>query len=126
MKKLTVVVTGGRDYSDQVMLDEVLDALDPDFLIIGDAKGADTLAKEWAESRPNQSSSMHLAQWDLYGKKAGPLRNAAMLDKACTMMKDDDSGDRQTLVVAFKGGAGTENCIRQAIERNLIVLRVEP
>lgn len=116
MRFKTVVVTGGRDYQDAEMVNDVLDFLLPPRLVIGDAKGADTLAWEWAKARPDQHYSRHIAEWDLHGKKAGPLRNKAMLDDAGT----------HAVVVAFKGGAGTEDCIRQAKARNMIILRVEP
>lgn len=116
MRILTVVVTGGRDYSDATMVNEVLDALAPSHLVLGDARGADTLAKEWAQSKTLQSYRVHAAHWDVHGKKAGPLRNKAMLD---------DAGP-DAIVVAFAGGIGTEDCVKQALSRNMIVLRVVP
>lgn len=116
MRKKTVVVTGGRDYQDAAMVNDVLDFLNPPRLILGDAKGADTLAKEWAQDKLELECTIHKADWDTHGKKAGPLRNKAMLD---------DAGVHAVLV-AFKGGIGTEDCIRQAKAKNMIILRVEP
>lgn len=112
MKK--VVVTGGRYYSDSVMVFDVLDFLRPDILFQGGANGADLLAKEWAGDFDCEVVTVE-ANWDKHGKAAGPIRNGEMLDKAGS----------DAIVIAFPGGKGTENCIKQAKERNMIVLRVE-
>jgi hypothetical protein len=67
-----------------------------------------------------QEASRHWksgANWKEHGKAAGPIRNGNMLDEA---------GDEPLLVIAFKGGRGTADCVRQAISRNMIVLEVKP
>jgi hypothetical protein len=56
-------------------------------LIAGGARGADTLAAQWAEDRGIQPGQ---------GRKAGPLRYNRMLDEG-----------HSDLVVAFPGGKGT-------------------
>jgi hypothetical protein len=52
---MRVLVCGGRDFSDKVMLASALDAIHADrpfsLVIHGAAPGADTLAGEWADSR---------------------------------------------------------------------------
>ena len=60
--------------------------------------GADTLAHEWANSR-KLVVVRSPADWKTYGKSAGIIRNKSMLDYA------------PQVVIAFKGGRGTENMI---------------
>ncbi len=43
------------------------------------------------------------AEWSKYGRRAGPIRNKQMLDVG-----------KPHLVVAFPGGAGTANMVKQA------------
>ena len=48
-----VLMTGGRDFMDKDKVYQTLDAIvpRPDVLIHGAARGADTLAKQWAQDR---------------------------------------------------------------------------
>ena len=102
---IILLVCGGRDYNDR---DAVFDALDHvakkrgvDVLIHGGAPGADSLAGQWAELR-GVFCLAFIADWNKYGKKAGPIRNRLML----TMNPNG--------VVAFPGGIGTADMISQA------------
>lgn len=78
-----VIVCGSRDFSDEAHLADVMDrvlAKHPDLLIIqGGAKGADSLAHQWA-ANTGVPQETFLANWDLYGKRAGYLRNVQMAD----------------------------------------------
>ena len=59
----------------------VVELLQPDDLVIhGAASGADTLASLYAKRRRDLRIQAHPAQWDLYGWRAGPIRNRAMLE----------------------------------------------
>lgn len=91
----------------------VLDGHKPDMIIEGGAPGADRLARLWSESRGVHCASV-CALWGKYGKKAGPLRNAAMLDL------------RPDVVIAFPGGSGTANMVRQAEAAGVRVCMVPP
>jgi hypothetical protein len=71
-------------------------------VIDGAAPGADALANEWARSKGIKTQRFR-ADWRLQGRKAGPLRNAQMLREG-----------RPDLVIAFPGGDGTADMIRQA------------
>lgn len=54
---------------------------DADLLIVhGGARGADTLVAQWAATHHIRCEAVP-ARWDLYGKAAGPRRNAEMLEK---------------------------------------------
>src|SRR5690348_16842040 len=94
-----VLVCGGRDYVDRDALYAALDRLHSEhrftILIAGGARGADTLAAQWAEDR-GIPTEVYMADWQGQGRKAGPIRNQRMLD--------DGHPD---LVVAFPGGKGT-------------------
>jgi hypothetical protein len=97
-----VLVCGGRDFTDRTLLYRVLDEIKPSAIVNGAANGADALSSEWARDH-NVPRHEFPAQWQLYGKAAGPVRNQRMLLEA-----------RPQLVVAFKGGRGTADMIRQA------------
>jgi hypothetical protein len=108
-----VLVCGGRTYKDWDLAMTILDLLMPDAIVHGGAKGADTLAGEWAALRKKEVHA-HPARWDLYRGAAGPIRNKEMLDKHPDL----------SVVVAFPGGDGTDNMIEQAVQRGIPVLTV--
>jgi hypothetical protein len=116
--KLKVLVCGGRDYDNIVLayftLNTLLKKAKPeDILIIqGGAKGADKLAKDWA----NQIGADCLefpADWGTHGKSAGFIRNSQMLEEG-----------KPTGVIAFKGGPGTRMMCELAEKKNVPVKRV--
>lgn len=109
---MTVIVTGGRDFSNRDLVYRVLDSLKIEVLIQGGATGADWLAKEWAQDRGVYWES-YMADWDSYGLKAGPIRNGKML-----------SAHPTAIVVAFKGNKGTKDCVTQAKGLGMTVLTV--
>lgn len=110
-----VVVTGGRAYDDKATLERVLESAHADapitLLAHGGAKGADALAAAWAHARgiPTQPFP---ADWDTYGKAAGPMRNTQMLREI-----DPD------LVIVFPGGVGTADLERKAADRRIPMVR---
>lgn len=105
-KKLRVLVCGGRDFDD---IDEFIDVWAlitqgrrVNTIIEGGARGADLLAKMWARDN-NYKLETYSADWEKYGKSAGPRRNAEMLKTS-----------KPDLVIAFPGGKGTANMVKQA------------
>lgn len=112
---MKLLVTGGRDFDNYRMLRDALDHLHEktpvNVLIHGGARGADTLAGKWACDN-NIPTSVHLAKWDKYGKSAGHIRNGDML------------GEKPDLVVAFPGGRGTADMVRQAEKAGIDVVRM--
>lgn len=108
---MRILVCGSRDYSDSMRLNAELDLIHAKrrihLVIEGEAKGADVLAREWAESRGIPVWKFP-AEWKKYGLGAGPVRNERMLDEG-----------KPELVIAFpsKGLAnskGTKNMVNQA------------
>jgi hypothetical protein len=111
-----VLVCGGRDFNDVARLRECLDAfhvhLGPiTVLIHGAAKGADSLAGDWARSKSIEERA-YPADWKKHGRKAGPLRNQQMLD-----------AEKPDLVMAFPGGRGTAHMVRIAQEQGFRVIQ---
>ncbi|WP_080402996.1 DUF2493 domain-containing protein [Burkholderia ubonensis] len=117
---MKVIVCGGREYGQEVAEEQhlfaVLDAqhaLSPiDLVIQGGARGADSMARLWAESRAIDCLAVP-AKWDAHGRGAGPIRNARMLD-----YKPD-------MVIAFPGGRGTADMVRRANAAGIQVREVQ-
>ncbi len=108
-----IIVTGGRDFYDSALLNKTLDFINPDVVVEGGALGADRLALEWAHNN-NKKVITVKALWSVNGKAAGPLRNGEML-----------RSHPDAILVAFPGGRGTANCVRQAKEMSRLVFKVE-
>lgn len=103
---IRVLVCGGRDFTDAWWLEEVLSGLHArapiGVLIHGAARGADSLAQHWAIANSVEVAAFP-ANWEEHGRSAGPIRNKTMLDYG-----------RPDLVIAFPGGRGTADMVRQA------------
>lgn len=118
MQGLKLIVCGGRDYADADKVWDTLDRIrhlkDIALIVQGDCPtGADLHARQWCSSAGVQYASVP-ALWDKLGRKAGPIRNGSML----TITKDG--------VVAFPGGAGTSDMVRQATDAGVTVMEVKP
>jgi hypothetical protein len=102
---LRLLVCGGRDFNNASFLELCLDRAHVKTgiacIIEGGARGADTLAREWAKSRGCKFET-YPADWEKHGKAAGFKRNQLMLDQA----KPDG-------VIAFPGGNGTNDMIER-------------
>lgn len=77
---MRVLVCGSRDFTDREQLYRILDMLIPaiEVVIEGEARGADIMAREWAEEREIICIPFP-ADWKHYGLAAGPIRNRQML-----------------------------------------------
>lgn len=85
---MRVLVCGGRDWTDRECIRAILDGmvtgqLDPLLVIEGGAKGADSIAGEWAHDwHPTHADRRSFpADWATHGKGAGPIRNQKMLNE---------------------------------------------
>ena len=109
-----LLITGGRDFTDSAVIEQALLDIEirPDVVIHGDAAGADRIAASVAVDHGLDVWKFP-ANWARYGKSAGPRRNYQMLVEG-----------RPTHVLAFPGGAGTENMIKQASKAGLPVRRI--
>ncbi len=117
---MRVLVCGDRKWRDGMRIYNVLCSMKadhPDLSIIeGGAEGADTYAYQAADSLRLPCISVH-AEWEKYGRKAGPIRNRKMLD-----LQPD-------LVLAFhsnlQASRGTKDCVREAERRGIKVTVVD-
>lgn len=110
---MIALVCGGRDYRNKANLFSFLDSLEIEAVIHGGADGADRLAGEWAIARKVPEIIVP-AQWNGFGKSAGILRNQWMLK----FTKVDT-------VIAFPGGRGTADMVKQATKAGLTVMTLE-
>lgn len=112
---MKVLVCGGRAFNDNLMIDRVLLELHTfkkhfTELIHGGAAGVDRLAGLWAK-RHGVPVHVYEADWNSFGRGAGPIRNQRMLDDG-----------KPDLVVAFPGGRGTADMVRRAREAGVEVI----
>lgn len=113
-----VLVCGGRKFAERELAFAVLSQLHRDepisCIIHGDQTGADTIAKEWAV----ETGILHQpfpANWALYGNlAAGPIRNRQMILHG-----------KPDLVIAFPGGKGTADMVRQAMRAAIPVYPID-
>ncbi len=110
---MKVLVCGDRNWVNRELIRLCLTKLRDqgyDTVIEGEARGADTIAREEAE-RLGMAVEKEFAQWDKYGKSAGPIRNRVMLDK------------KPDLVLAFhhdiSKSKGTADTAREARKRGI-------
>jgi hypothetical protein len=129
---MRVLVCGGRDFQNYESVCEELDAINHshgiDLIIEGGARGADLLAKKWAQWKGVALLEIP-ADWDdlshpdarvkqfrdgrKYDANAGARRNQKMLDCG-----------QPDLCVAFPGGSGTKDMIAKARKSGVDVLEV--
>ncbi len=108
---MIVLVCGSRDWTDRAPIFEAIVSRGRSVRIIhGNAPGADTIASEvaWSLALP---CTPFPADWETHGKRAGILRNLAMLDEG------------PDLVIAFQrnGSRGTQHTIDEARRRGIPV-----
>lgn len=103
---MRVLVCGSREYENFRHVNQILSGLlkKPAVIIHGAAPGVDTWAGLWARNN-DITEEVYPADWDKYGKAAGPIRNKQMLTEG-----------QPEMVVAFRGpnSRGTQNMITQA------------
>lgn len=134
----TVLVCGGRNFGDPTLakkdekikkeyefimhtLDKLMHQYSDDDgmsyknlkIIAGAARGVDSAAIDWAIITWTDYKE-YPAQWALFGKAAGHIRNQQMLTEG-----------QPDLVIAFPGGTGTANMVEIAEKAKVKVIKVE-
>lgn len=107
---MKILVCGGRDFDDRALMAATLAPYKPvpvttvseHKIIQGGARGADRLAREWAECFGVPYREFP-ANWERHGKAAGAIRNQQMIDEG-----------KPDIVIAFPGGRGTADMVRRA------------
>ncbi len=113
-----IIIAGTRTYEDYAEFSSVMDKVLPPaerykkiVIICGDARGADALARQYAEEKGYENRVFY-ADWDRFGKRAGHIRNAEMHksieneeNKACILFWDMKSpGTKSNINIArFQG-----------------------
>lgn len=109
---MRVLVCGGRLYQDYARVTEELQDLGHISLLIhGGARGADSCGAKYANAHGIPVREFR-ANWDRYGKRAGPIRNQEMLREGAP-----------DFVVAFPGGEGTKDMIKR-VQKAGIQMRI--
>lgn len=118
---MRVLVCGGRDFKGIADISFLSDKLDNvhrnegiSLVIAGGQKGADFYAICWAKYTRVEFKEFP-ADWDTHGDAAGPIRNKQMLDEG-----------KPDLVIAFPGGRGTADMVRQAKRAKVEVRELYP
>jgi len=97
--KPRIIYCGGREYSNGIAVLNMIEMMESIYgdheIVHGDAKGADRLAGYCGTLAKMQVLPVP-ADWDTLGKRAGTVRNRAMLDLPGVVA-----------VCAFPGGVGT-------------------
>jgi hypothetical protein len=100
--RVAVAVTGGRDYfpskTELQAFWHIFQRVKGTEFHHGDANGVDRTVARWVtKNHPEVPITAHVANWRLHGKRAGMIRNGAMLA-------------RVDVLVPFQGGVGTAGC----------------
>ena len=114
---MRILICGDRHWYDLDLMREALAFLpDKDVVIVsGHALGADLFGEDLADER-GWKKDIFKAEWNEYGRSAGPIRNIEMLNT------------QPDLVVAFHDNIheskGTIHCIREAQKRGIPVVLI--
>ena len=107
-----IIVAGGRDFDNYILLSETMDSVLERYtvsevsIVSGCCQGADTLGERYAKEHGIPVVRFP-ADWQAYGKAAGPIRNRKMAEYA--------SEGEGVLVAFWDGGSrGTASMIRLA------------
>lgn len=112
-----VIIAGTRDFNDYDLLKSYCDYMlsqkaksgEEIVILSGGASGADALGEQYAKERGY--NLLHFpAQWEKYGRQAGPMRNREMANNADALIAYWDGKSR-----------GTKNMIEEAKKRGLMV-----
>lgn len=128
MKKVVLLVTGGRDFYDEDLVAAAMGLVVEKYQVVhmihGGAAGADTLAGREAERRGVGSLRVCKPDWERFGKRAGYLRNSEMVSRAMSMRSQlRGRGESvSVLCLAFPGGAGTAHMVNQCEAAGIKVL----
>lgn len=113
---MRLLVFGSRKWKDARMVRDVIQDLCPDLVVHGAARGADMLAGQAAKELGIPQRA-YPANWDLYGRSAGPIRNQQMLDE-----------EHPDMAVGFRVGGpspGTDDMARRVGRAGITLMMFE-
>jgi hypothetical protein len=104
---MTVIICGDRYYTNYQKILKFVQSLPKGTIILeGGCKGADELARK-AAGKCGLDCRTYFAEWHIYGKGAGPMRNAKMLVEG-----------KPDVVVAFHDNLMTSKGTKDMLERS--------
>lgn len=112
---MNLIIAGCRDFTDRAFIYEGIDAFieeygKPDYIIEGGARGVDQVAGIYATEH-NILLRIFKADWNKYGRAAGPIRNEEMAKHGTHLLAFWDGKSR-----------GTKNMIEMAKLYGLTVI----
>lgn len=119
-----LLITGSRNWTNRRQMEEILaDAWRNEFirnskaiLVHGAARGADRLAADLWEAH-GLPTEAHKAEWDLYGKRAGILRNKLMVELGANLciafLRPESIGAVHCAQIAEEAGIQTYRFMEQ-------------
>lgn len=114
---MRIIFTGSRHNEDvhHTAVGEILYVLDPDIVTVvhGHCPTGYDAAVDVEAIINGFEIERHPADWDTYGKGAGPIRNKEMARLGAD------------LCIAFNGGSGTNGMVAEAKARDIPVLRLD-
>lgn len=112
-----IIIAGSRNFNDYELALKTLNtllSLENFQIVSGHAPGADQLGERFAADN-NLNLVIFPANWNKYGRSAGPIRNAQMAKYA----------EGGTLVLFWDGkSAGSKNMLENAKKYNLKIIEV--
>lgn len=106
---MRVIIAGTRDFNDYPLLEAKLDyylsnsKTESIVIVSGGASGADALGERYAKTR-GFPLERYPADWQQYGRRAGPLRNERMaaVSDACILFWDGKSKGTKSMLHAAR------------------------
>ncbi len=101
-ERIVLAIVGSRHFTDEAVFLRTLAAWidlfgEPAMIVSGGARGADTLAEAYVASNKHIGLTVFEAEWDKYGKAAGPMRNAYIVAEATHVLAFPDKRSKGTL-----------------------------
>lgn len=107
---MKIVIAGTRTFSDYKLMDEEIkkflienEVSNPE-IVSGMSRGADKLGFRWAEQNGFQTKKFP-ADWNKYGRAAGPIRNKEMLnygDSVLVFWDGKSVGTKHMIDITYK------------------------
>lgn len=119
-KQFRVIIAGSRKYDDYQRLKEKCNRIlsakfaDPEaevIIVSGHASGADALGERYAAER-SLKTDIHPADWNKYGRAAGPRRNAETAAVADALIAFPKAGEENR---------GTKNMVKLTRDKGLSI-----
>jgi hypothetical protein len=110
---LALLLTGDRHWVDVYAVESMIEYWKPRCVVLGDAKGLDTIAFDVATSYGVPIHGPFVADWTQYGRAAGPMRNADMLGHLQLLREAEGYEIR---VIAFHEALGKSKGTRSMVK----------